>query len=145
MQLAQLVKIALDETRMIVLGAQILLGFEFSGVFRDGFESLPMHARYLDGIVLLLMIITVAFLITPESYDQNCRHRDGSRARPPVDFAYGKCLIAAVRAQSGNRCFYHWRTYFWFLSWPAWRLLFHPSRPRLLVPPSISAAAANGS
>jgi hypothetical protein len=37
----QLVKTALDETRMLVLGAQILLGFELSGVFRDGFESLP--------------------------------------------------------------------------------------------------------
>jgi hypothetical protein len=70
MQLAKLVKTALEETRMLVLGAQILLGFEFSGVFRDGFESLPMHARYLDGIALLLMIITVAFLITPESYHQ---------------------------------------------------------------------------
>jgi hypothetical protein len=70
MQIAKLVKTALDETRMLVLGAQILLGFELSGVFRDGFESLPIHARYLDGIALLLMIITVALLITPESYHQ---------------------------------------------------------------------------
>jgi hypothetical protein len=70
MELAQLVKTALDETRMLVLGAQILLGFELSSVFRDGFESLPMHACYLDGIALLLMIVTVAFLITPESYHQ---------------------------------------------------------------------------
>jgi hypothetical protein len=68
MQLAKLVKTALDETRMLVLGAQILLGFEFSGVFRDGFESLPQHARYLDGIALVLMIITVTLLITPETY-----------------------------------------------------------------------------
>jgi hypothetical protein len=70
MALARLIKTALDETRMLVVGAQILLGFELSGVFRDGFESLPMHARYLDGIALLLMIVTVAFLITPESYHQ---------------------------------------------------------------------------
>jgi Family of unknown function (DUF6328) len=55
---------------MLVLGAQILLGFELSGIFRDGFETLPMHARYLDGIALLLMIITVAFLVTSESYHQ---------------------------------------------------------------------------
>jgi hypothetical protein len=27
-------------------------------------------ARYLDGIALLLMIVTVAFLIIPESYHQ---------------------------------------------------------------------------
>src|SRR6267143_884826 len=70
MQIAKLVKTALDETRMLVLGAQILLCFELSGVFRDGFESLPIHARYLDGIALLLMIITVALRITPESYHQ---------------------------------------------------------------------------
>src|SRR6266567_4306346 len=70
MRFAILVKTALDETRMLVLGAQVLLGFEFSGVFRDGFELLPFHARYLDGIALLLLIVTVALLITPESYHQ---------------------------------------------------------------------------
>jgi hypothetical protein len=67
-RLAILVKTALDETRMLVLGAQVLLGFEFSGVFRDGFERLPFHARYLDGIALLLLIVTVALLIAPETY-----------------------------------------------------------------------------
>jgi hypothetical protein len=70
MRLTRLVKTALDETRMLVLGAQILLGFEFSGVFREGFESLPQHARYLDGAALTLMIIAIALLITPESYHQ---------------------------------------------------------------------------
>jgi hypothetical protein len=55
---------------MLVLGAQILLGFEFSGVFREGFENLPAHARYLDATALILMVITVALLITPESYHQ---------------------------------------------------------------------------
>ncbi len=53
---------------MLVLGAQFLLGFEFSGVFRDGFERLPFHARYLDGIGLLLLIVRVALLIAPETY-----------------------------------------------------------------------------
>ena len=52
---------------MLVLGAQVLMGFEFSGVFRDGFERLPLHARYLDGMALLLLIVTVALLITPET------------------------------------------------------------------------------
>jgi hypothetical protein len=70
MPLAKLVRTALDETRMLGLGAQILLGFEFSGVFREGFENLPAHARYLDATALILMVITVAFLITPESYHQ---------------------------------------------------------------------------
>jgi len=73
MQLPKLVKTALDETRMLVLGAQILLGFELSGIFRDGFETLPMHARYLDGIALLLMIITVAFLVNLRAITKSSR------------------------------------------------------------------------
>jgi hypothetical protein len=68
MPLARLIRTALDETRMLVLGAQILLGFELSGVFRDGFQTLPIHARYLNGIALPLIIVTVALLITPETY-----------------------------------------------------------------------------
>ena len=70
MRLAKLVTTALAETRMLVLGAQILLGFELSGVFREGFESLPQHARYLDGAALMLMVLTIALLVTPESYHQ---------------------------------------------------------------------------
>jgi Family of unknown function (DUF6328) len=68
MEIAKLVKTALEETRMLILDAQILLGFEFSGVFRNGFMALPQHARCLDGVALLLMIVTVALLIAPETY-----------------------------------------------------------------------------
>jgi hypothetical protein len=62
------VKTALDETRMLILGAQILLGFGFNSVFRDAFDDLPKYSRYLDAIGLLLMVVTVAFLIAPDTY-----------------------------------------------------------------------------
>ena len=68
--IAKLVKTALDETRMLVLAAQILLGFELSGVFRNGFADLPQHARYLDGAGLMLMVVAFTFLVVPESYHQ---------------------------------------------------------------------------
>jgi hypothetical protein len=144
MQLPKLVKTALDETRMLVLGAQILLGFELSGIFRDRFETLPMHARYLDGIALLLMIITVAFFVTPESYHQIVEvGADIGRFHRLILRMAGFSLLPF--ALSGNSPFYHWRTYLRILSWPRCRLLFRPSRPKLLVRPSISAATANGS
>jgi len=38
MELSKKVKVALDETRMLILGAQILLGFQFRGVFVDGYD-----------------------------------------------------------------------------------------------------------
>jgi Family of unknown function (DUF6328) len=68
--IAKLVKTALEETRMLVLAAQILLGFELSGVFRQGFANLPLHARYLDGVALLLMVVSLTLLVAPESYHQ---------------------------------------------------------------------------
>jgi len=70
MPLAKLVKTALEETRMLALGAQILLGFELSSAFREGFENFPQYVRYLDGTALILMVVMIALLITPESYHQ---------------------------------------------------------------------------
>jgi hypothetical protein len=68
MELTKKVNIALAETRMLILGAQILLGFQFRGVFSDGYEQLPTHVRYLDGLALALMVCVVGLLITPGPY-----------------------------------------------------------------------------
>src|SRR5215475_2296681 len=68
MEIAQKVKLALDETRMLILGAQILLGFQLRGVFSDGYDRLPAYTRYLDGIALGLMVCVVGLLIVPGPY-----------------------------------------------------------------------------
>jgi hypothetical protein len=68
MELSKKVKTSLDETRILILGAQILLGFQFRSVFEDGFEKLPAHARYLDGVALVLMLAAAALLIAPALY-----------------------------------------------------------------------------
>lgn len=58
-------KMALDETRLLMLGAQILFGFEFEAVFQESFAKLPALSRRLDGIALLLMVLAIALLIAP--------------------------------------------------------------------------------
>jgi len=68
MELSKKVSIALAETRMLILGAQILIGFQFRGVFSDGYEKLPTHVRYLDGLALALTVCVVGLLITPGPY-----------------------------------------------------------------------------
>jgi len=68
MELTKKIKIALDETRMLILGAQILLGFQFRGVFDNAYDQLPSHLCYLDGIALLPMLCVVALLIAPGPY-----------------------------------------------------------------------------
>ena len=63
-------KTALDETRLLMLGAQILFGFEFHAVFQEGFDELPRSSRMLDGVALLLIALSIGLLITPSA-----RHR----------------------------------------------------------------------
>lgn len=70
MKLASKIKIGLDETRMLVLGAQVLVGFQFRGVFADGFEHLPELSRYLNAVALLLMMVTLGLLILPGLYQR---------------------------------------------------------------------------
>ncbi len=58
-------KTALDETRLLLLGGQILLGFQFHGVFQESFGELSSLARGLDAVALLLMVTTLGLLIAP--------------------------------------------------------------------------------
>ena len=53
---------------MLILGAQILLGFQFRGAFSDGYDQLPTEPRYLDGLALGLMVCVVGLLIAPGPY-----------------------------------------------------------------------------
>ncbi|WP_246285229.1 DUF6328 family protein [Nguyenibacter vanlangensis] len=62
------VKMALDETRTLILGAQILLGFQFQAAFQNRFDSLPTHARAMAAGALGLMLLTTGLLIAPSSY-----------------------------------------------------------------------------
>jgi hypothetical protein len=68
MELSKRIKIGLDETRMLILGAQILLGFQFREVFSETFDELPSATRYADGAGLVFMTMVVGLLIAPDTY-----------------------------------------------------------------------------
>jgi hypothetical protein len=56
---------ALDELRMQMLGAQVLFGFQFNGVFQDGFTAVSPQARVADIAAFALLVATLGFLIAP--------------------------------------------------------------------------------
>src|ERR1700712_1740003 len=58
-------KAALDETRLLILGVQILLGFEFQAVFQDGFSSLDPASQHMSLAALGLIGLSIALLIAP--------------------------------------------------------------------------------
>jgi hypothetical protein len=58
-------KTALDETRLLFLGGQVLLGFQFQAFFQDGFSTLVGSATYLSLCGVLLMVLFIALLVAP--------------------------------------------------------------------------------
>src|SRR5438552_2671062 len=69
-ELKDKVQNALDEARMLILGSQVLLGFQLGAAFEPGFEKLPHHAQYMNFGGLVLMVIAVALLMWPGAFHQ---------------------------------------------------------------------------
>ncbi|MFN2549827.1 MAG: DUF6328 family protein [Myxococcales bacterium] len=64
------VKNALDEARILVLGTQVLLGFQYRAFFEKGFDKLPPADRFCELAGLLALLVSVGALFLPAS-----RHR----------------------------------------------------------------------
>jgi hypothetical protein len=45
-------KTALDESRLLILGAQVLFGFQFQSVFQDRFVELAAPSPVQDGLTM---------------------------------------------------------------------------------------------
>jgi len=59
------VKMALDETRLLVLGIQVLLGFQFQAFFQTGFPQLASASKAICAGGLTLQILALGLLIIP--------------------------------------------------------------------------------
>ena len=64
-ELDKKVKTALNETRLLILGAQVLLGFQFQAFFQDRFLELSILSKYLCLFGLASVILAIAFLVVP--------------------------------------------------------------------------------
>src|SRR5919206_92802 len=92
-QLKDKIKTTLDEARILILGSQVLLGFQFRSAFEAGFEKLPEHAQYLKLCGLGLMTVAVGLLMTPAAY-----HRIVERGEETEHFHRfaGRVLLAVM-------------------------------------------------
>jgi hypothetical protein len=62
------VEYALDEARMLVLGAQVLVGFQFRAVFEPGFDKLSLPSQLLALVGLGVMLVAIGLIISPAAY-----------------------------------------------------------------------------
>lgn len=58
----------LTEDRMVLPGAQALLGFQFAGMLVEGFEKLPASSKYVHLASLTFVALSIIFLMTPAAY-----------------------------------------------------------------------------
>jgi len=53
----------LDETRLAMLGTQLLLGLQYGAAFSDAFNDLPVSLAALNGVALLLILAAAVLLL----------------------------------------------------------------------------------
>ncbi len=87
MKLDKKIKTALDETRLLILGSQVLFGFMFQSVVQEGFKDLAATSQYLLGACLTLMVVSIGCLIAPSmqhrivEQGQSTRRLEGATSR----------------------------------------------------------------
>jgi hypothetical protein len=65
MSLGSKVTTALGETRLLILGAQVLFGFELESVFQGAFSQLAAVSRLMSCAGIALMAIALGLLVVP--------------------------------------------------------------------------------
>src|SRR5438132_13636264 len=70
MSLADRTKTAFDETRTLMLGGQILLGFTLQAPFQNAFAQLSGAEKAVELAVLAIMVLVLGLLVLP-----GARHR----------------------------------------------------------------------
>jgi hypothetical protein len=72
------VKDVLNEARILVLGTQVLLGFQFQARFRPGFARLPDESQWASLASLMLIYVALMLLIAPAAYHRIADEGDDS-------------------------------------------------------------------
>jgi hypothetical protein len=58
----------LTEVRVVLPGAQALLGFQFVSILMESFEKLPQSSKYVHFVSLSLVALAVILMMTPAAY-----------------------------------------------------------------------------
>jgi len=108
------VKIALDETRLLILGAQILFGFHLNAAFQPGFSKLGQAWWILYACSFAAMAVGVGLLIAPSMEHRIVEHgrssgriiaqtnRLAALALLPLAFSLGADLAIVIAYRFGT-------------------------------------------
>jgi uncharacterized protein DUF6328 len=70
MAVADRLKTALDESRLLITGVQVLFGFQCEAAFQDLFANVPASSRYVHCGGLVFLLASLGLLIAPSLFHQ---------------------------------------------------------------------------
>ena len=70
---------AVNEARILVLGGQVLLGFQYRGFFEPRFEKLAPLDRHLKLAALLLLLLVLLLMMLPAARHRIVEHGENTR------------------------------------------------------------------
>ncbi len=100
-QMTDKIRHALTEIKIVLPGAQALLGFQFAVVLTERFESLPAVSKYVHLAGTSLVALSTIFLIAPASYHRLVEM--GEETGRFYAFA-GRMVLAAMAALALGVC-----------------------------------------
>lgn len=80
MKVEEKLKLAPNETRLLILGAEICAGFQLEGAFQDAFDTLPRFAQVLDAAAYCMLALAIGLLIAPSMQHRIVEFGEASRA-----------------------------------------------------------------
>jgi len=93
-ELKDKIRHVLTETRVILPGAQALLGFQFATMLTSGFDELPTSSKWVHLVCLALVSLCVILLLTPAAYHRIVE--EGEETERFHRFATHILLVAVV-------------------------------------------------
>lgn len=85
---------ALDEGRILILGLQVLIGFQYNAVLQSSFDSLPADLQFLQIIGLILLLLAFGMLLAVPGYHQIAvRGELTARLNTFSNFIMGRALL----------------------------------------------------
>src|SRR3954470_1450743 len=93
MSLAKKVKTALDESRLLILGAQVLFGFQLNSVFQEAFVDLARSSKLLTCAGQFLMVLSILLLIAPSMQHRLVERGEDSNRIHRLTGRYAGCSL----------------------------------------------------
>jgi hypothetical protein len=93
-ELKEKIQNALDESRILVLAVQIVIGFQFRAIFQDGFQTFPYSSQYLSLFALLAALLGLSLLLWPAAFHQIAA--GGHDTQPVLNFTNRVMTIALL-------------------------------------------------